>query len=85
VLSPLGAPRWASFWAGILSRPAGHRLAGWLLADFRQNQAAGWPATASECGITSTEVRNRSAWLAAGWQAASSWHADTYSTRHDRQ
>ena len=22
-------------------QPAGHRLAGWLLADFRQNQAAG--------------------------------------------
>jgi hypothetical protein len=46
---------------------------------------AGWSATASECGITSTEVRNRSAWLAAGWQAAGSWHADTDSTRHDRQ
>eukprot|EP01047_Picozoa_sp_COSAG01_P056234 COSAG01_NODE_6353_length_3718_cov_11.827853_1_plen_179_part_00 len=32
MLSPLGAPRWASFWAGILSRPAtGWRAGCWLI------------------------------------------------------
>jgi hypothetical protein len=34
-------------------QPAGHRLAGWLLADFRQNQAAGKVSHFQEAGAQS--------------------------------